>query len=87
VSDSSLRRKLAAEHTTHSELLDALRRELALELLAHPELDIAEVAFRLGFSHPPAFHRAFKRWYGVSPSDHRGSGSHSAFYRFHRGST
>lgn len=85
MSDSTVRRKLAAEGTTHSELLDGLRREVALELLAEPELDIAEVAFRLGFSHPPAFHRAFKRWFGVSPSDHRASGPHSVFYRFHRG--
>ena len=80
-----MRRKLGAEGTTHSELLDVLRRDLALELLAEPELDVAEIAFRLGFAHPPAFHRAFKRWLGISPSEHRASGQHSAFYRFHRG--
>jgi AraC-like DNA-binding protein len=85
MSESTVRRRLVAEGTSHSELLDGLRREVALELLAVAELDVAEVGFRLGFSHPPAFHRAFKRWYGVSPSEHRALGQQSTFYRFHSG--
>ena len=83
MSESTVRRRLGAEGTTHSELLDALRHELALELLAQNELDVAEIAFRLGFAHPPAFHRAFKRWQGTSPNEHRAAGPRSAFYRFH----
>jgi AraC-like DNA-binding protein len=83
MSESTVQRKLRAEGTTHSELLDALRRELSLELLAQGELDVAEIAFRLGFAHPPAFHRAFKRWQGMSPTEHRERGPRSAFYRFH----
>jgi AraC-like DNA-binding protein len=85
MSESTVRRRLVAEGTSHSELLDGLRREVALELLAQPELDVAEIGFRLGFAHPPAFHRAFKRWYGMSPSEHRALGTRSVFYRFHSG--
>ena len=39
--------------------------------LARPELDLSEIGFRLGFAHPPAFHRAFRRWFGVTPSEFR----------------
>jgi len=85
MSESTVRRRLVAEGTSHSELLDGLRREVALELLAQADLDVAEVGFRLGFAHPPAFHRAFKRWYGMSPSEHRALGARSVFYRFHSG--
>jgi AraC-like DNA-binding protein len=31
-------------------------------------MDIAE---RLGFSEPSTFHRAFKKWTGVSPGEYR----------------
>jgi AraC-like DNA-binding protein len=34
-------------------------------------LSIAEVAHDLGFAHPPAFHRAVRRWFGVTPSAYR----------------
>ena len=67
MSERSLRRKLAHEGTSHSELLDVARKELALATCARPELDLSEIGFRLGFAHPPAFHRAFRRWYGISP--------------------
>ena len=30
-----------------------------------------EIAERLGFSEPSTFHRAFKKWTGVSPGEYR----------------
>jgi len=67
----SLRRKLEHEGTSHSDLVDDVRRELAIGFLAQAELDLSQIAFRLGFAYSPAFHRAFRRWYGMGPSDYR----------------
>ncbi|HEX5657037.1 MAG TPA: AraC family transcriptional regulator [Polyangiales bacterium] len=72
MSAATLRRKLAEENTTFSQLLDALRRELSQAYLRDQELAISEVAFLLGFAHAPAFNKAFRRWWGgMTPSDYR----------------
>jgi AraC-like DNA-binding protein len=70
----TLRRRLEEESTTFSELVDEIRRELAEQLLRDPRRTISEVAFTLGFSHAPAFHKAFRRWTGSTPSEHRARG-------------
>jgi len=63
----TLTRRLKDEGTSHSELLEQLRREFAQRYLAVPELNVAEVAFLLGYSDASAFHKAFRRWFGVAP--------------------
>lgn len=83
MSESSVQRRLQAQGTSHSELVDAVRRELATELLESGELNVSEIAFRLGFAHRPAFHRAFRRWFGVAPKAHRG-GAQGELYRFYK---
>jgi AraC-like DNA-binding protein len=72
MSTRSLRRRLTEEDRTFAELVDEAMAELARHLLADPGITIQEVADRLGFSEPSAFHRAFKRWTGVTPRQHRG---------------
>jgi AraC-like DNA-binding protein len=67
VSRQSLFRKLKAEGTTFEEVLDVLRHKLALRYLNGDGLSVKETAFRLGFSEPGSFSRAFKRWTGTSP--------------------
>jgi AraC-like DNA-binding protein len=62
LSVATLRRRLADEGTSHSQLLDEVRRELAERYLADRNLAIGEVAFLLGFSHVTAFYKAFRRW-------------------------
>jgi AraC-like DNA-binding protein len=47
------------------------RRRLAERLIADPRLDVGEIAGRVGFADPPAFGKAFRRWFGVSPSAFR----------------
>lgn len=71
MSERWLQRRLADEGQTFDALLDELRRELASRYLADKKLAIAEVAFLLGYSEPSAFHRAFKRWTGKTPSQAR----------------
>jgi len=47
------------------------RLALAADLLADPDLTLAEVARRVGYATPFALSTAFKRQYGVSPRQHR----------------
>lgn len=67
----TMSRRLRAEDTSHKALLDEVRAGLAERYLADDDLAVSDVAFLLGFSEPSAFHRAFKRWFGVSPSRKR----------------
>jgi AraC-like DNA-binding protein len=83
MSPSSVQRRLAIAGTTHTEILDDVRRNLAIGLLGETDLNISEIAFQLGFAHRPAFHRAFQRWYGCSPTTHRARQTGSPFYQFH----
>jgi AraC-like DNA-binding protein len=71
MSEATLRRKLAAEETTHSEILDEIRKELALSLLERPDVPATDVACLLGFADATVFHRAFKRWTGTTPAAYR----------------
>lgn len=67
----TLQRRLATDGTSFAALLDDARRELSLELLSEPRTSVAEVAFALGFGDQTAFHRAFVRWLGTTPGEHR----------------
>ena len=80
-SERSLRRRLASEGTSHSEIVDDARRERALEYLADRSLDLGEISAKLGFAHPPAFQRAFKRWFGVGPRKYRNEQLGNPFWR------
>ena len=71
VSTRTLQRRLQEQGTRFSEVLDQVRHELALSYLAQPHYTVNEVAFLLGFADNSNFTRAFKRWTGQSPSQHR----------------
>lgn len=66
----SLQRRLRDEGSSFQALRDETRRTLADRYLARG-LSLAEISFLLGFSEPSAFFRAFKRWTGVTPLEHR----------------
>ena len=67
ISGRTLRRHLAQERTSLRVVIDEVRREHADELLARG-VSVKEIAFKLGFSEPSAFSRAFKRWTGRAPA-------------------
>lgn len=71
VSPRSLRRRLGDEGHSLSALVDEVRRELSLSELLNPDMPIKRIADRVGFSEVSAFHRAFKRWTGVTPARYR----------------
>lgn len=75
-SRQSLFRRLKAEGVTFEQVLDGLRHRLALRYLNGDGLSVKETAFRLGFSEPGSFSRAFKRWTGTSPLAHRANRPH-----------
>lgn len=70
-SERSLRRHLAASGTSYQQVLDEVRRSLALQYLSTTHLPLFEIAHLLGFSDPSNFRRAFRKWTGRAPSDYR----------------
>jgi AraC-like DNA-binding protein len=71
LSPSAVRSRLAKHGTSFSDLVDRIRRDFAKRALRQSQMSIAEIGHALGFAHPPAFHRAFRRWFGVTPSEFR----------------
>jgi AraC-like DNA-binding protein len=71
MSERTLHRRLREEGQTFADILDTVRRELALRYLADLDLAVYEIAFLLGYSDPSSFHRAFRRWMGDSPQEVR----------------
>lgn len=71
LSARTLRRRLAAEGKTYEQVLNEASAIVAKQLLATSLLSIQEASYRLGFSSPSAFHRAFKRWTGMTPLEFR----------------
>jgi AraC-like DNA-binding protein len=68
MSTRALQRRLKEEGTSYKQLLDDVRKDLAVEYLSQPHTPIKEVTFMLGFSEISNFSRAFKRWTGQAPS-------------------
>lgn len=64
----TLSRRLQGFGTSHRALYDEIRGALARRSLEEGRA-VHEVARALGFSEVSAFHRAFRRWFGCSPSE------------------
>jgi AraC-like DNA-binding protein len=78
VSARSLRRRLAADATSYGTLVRATLEASAGHLLRDPTRSIQETAHALGFSDARTFHRAFKRWTGMTPKQYREKGALAA---------
>lgn len=70
ISESTLRRRLAEKSTSFHKELDKVLSKLAFHLLANCELSIKQIADELKYSDPGAFHRAFRRWTGLTPTQY-----------------
>lgn len=71
MSERSVQRSHTEESTSYREIVDEVRKDLAMSHLSRGGATAADVAFLLGFSEPSAFTRAFRRWTGSSPSQFR----------------
>jgi AraC-like DNA-binding protein len=68
MSERTLTRQLASLGTNFNDVLDRMRKQLALKYVGETDLSLAEVSFLLGYANPPAFSVAFRRWTGKAPS-------------------
>jgi AraC-like DNA-binding protein len=71
MSKRTLARKLSDEGLNFTEILQQLRRDLAVRYLDDPRLHISKIAWLLGFNEVSAFTHTFKRWTGKTPSQMR----------------
>ncbi|OPX54967.1 AraC-type DNA-binding protein [Oceanospirillum multiglobuliferum] len=71
LSQRTLQRRLQKKGQTYQQLLDDVRQKQALHWLRLNHLSMGEISYRLGFTHLGNFCRAFKRWYGESPTQTR----------------
>lgn len=71
MSVTTLRRHLQIEGTSFQKLKDECRMEAAFHYLGSPDLSNRDIAEKLGFDEVSAFFRAFKKWTGVTPGEHR----------------
>jgi len=67
----STQRKLSEFGTSYSQVLDGIRKELAMTYLKQTQNPMIFISERLGFSEQSAFQRAFKRWTGITPKQFR----------------
>lgn len=71
LSPRTLQRRLREAGLSFNQLVDETRQQLVLHYLRDPALELAEIAFLVGFSEPGSLARAFRRWTGQSPGEYR----------------
>jgi AraC-like DNA-binding protein len=71
MSKRTLARRLSDEGLNFTEILQQLRRDLAVRYLDDRRLHVSKIAWLLGFHEVSAFTHAFKRWTGKTPSQIR----------------
>lgn len=72
VSTRTLQRRLQNEGTSFQQILDNVRKSLALHYLRNTNMPSAEISFLLGFEDSNSFARAFLSWTGKTPQAVRG---------------
>ena len=76
MSERTLARKLSDEGLNFTEILQQLRRDLAVRYLDDRKLHVSKIAWLLGFNEVSAFTHAFKRWTGKTPRRMRTAGAY-----------
>ncbi len=72
----TLQRRLTSHGCSYSEVIAAIRFDLARAMLRDPKVKIMDVAEKLGYSAPGHFTRAFHRWAGMTPRAWRRNAVH-----------
>jgi len=75
MSKRTLARRLSDEGLNFTEILQQLRRDLAVRYLDDRKLHVSKIAWLLGFHEVSAFTHACKRWTGKTPREMRTAGA------------
>lgn len=67
----TLDRRLQRHGMTYGELLEAVKRDVARQLLTDTGLQVQQIAGSLHFSSAANFATAFRRWTGLTPTEYR----------------
>jgi AraC-like DNA-binding protein len=68
ITTRTLIRRLKRAETSYRTLLEEARMRCAAALLQQAHNTVADVGYRLGYSDPANFGRAFRRWTGTTPA-------------------
>ena len=71
ISSRTLIRRLKKGNTSYQAILEDVRKTMALDYLMNSGMNVASIAYRLGYQDPSNFGRAFRSWFGVSPGSYR----------------
>jgi AraC-like DNA-binding protein len=71
ISESTFRRRLAAEGVSLTGIRVACRDQMARDLLGQTRLSVREIAGHLQYADAAAFRRAFRKWTGRTPQQWR----------------
>lgn len=74
--ERTLNRRLREKGTTFRQELEAVRYEVARQLLTDSEMPLTKIAAALDYADATAFSRAFKRWSGTTPTEWRARSRH-----------
>jgi len=76
MSERTLARKLSDEELNFTQILQQLRRDLAVRYLDDPKLHVSKIAWLLGIREVSTFTHAYKRWTGKTPRQMRTHGAY-----------
>ena len=76
MSERTLARRLSDEGLNFTEILQQLRRDLAVRYLYDRKLHVSKIAWMLGFTEVSAFTHACRRWTGKTPRQIRTAGAY-----------
>lgn len=71
MSPRTLQRRLAADGVSFQEVLDSIRQDVCMAHLEDSNMTVGDIAYLAGFADPSTFYRAFKKWTGKTPLEHR----------------
>ena len=71
LSPRTYRRRLDEEQQSFQQLLDQVRGEHATRYLLNTRLSLSSIAYKIGFSDPSNFRRAYLKWTGMTPGEVR----------------